>query len=311
MYDTFPMDELDFIITNVLEDDPRASYREMAEKSGLSVNSVHKRVQYLLDVGNIIGFFAVLGPAAEKYVIATALGRTRTNDLEGTIGRIGEDEHTSQVIVATNDYIYPQWYMRDISELYYFMAFARDFAEIYSPKFVFRTPQPPPVHGAVRLSGLDYRIINSLRHDARKPEKQVAEELGVTPKTVHRHLERMRQEGSVILLTQFRANATPDIFSLIHMRISRSADRRELSAYLEETYKPHLLGVQTIESEPYLFVSNLWTKTLKQLNELRTSIEREEAIESVRVNVFSDFHRFDTWRDDLVRERAARAARRS
>jgi Lrp/AsnC family transcriptional regulator for asnA, asnC and gidA len=305
------MDELDFIITDVLEENPRASYREMAEKSGLSINSVHKRVQYLLDVGNIVGFYAILGPAVEKYVIATALGKTRTNDLEATVEEIGKDERTSQVIVATNDYIYPQWYMRDISELDDFMAFARNVAQMESPEVVFRTPQPPPGHGPVKLSGLDYRIINSLRHDARKPAKQVAEELAVSSKTVHKHLERMRQEGSVILLTQYRANATPDIFSLIHMKISRSADRRELSAYLTDTYKPHLLGVQMIESEPYLFVSNLWTKTLKELKDLRTSIEREEAIESVEVNVFSDFQRFDTWRDDLVVQRAAQAARRS
>jgi DNA-binding Lrp family transcriptional regulator len=180
-----------------------------------------------------------------------------------------------------------------------------------SPDVVFRTPQPPPGHGPVKLSGMDYRIINSLRHAARKPEKQVAAELGVSPKTVHRHLERMRQEGSIVLATQYRANATPDIFSLIHMKISRSADRRELSAYLNDTYKPHFLGVQMIESEPYLFVSNLWTKTLKELKEIRTSIEREEAIESVEVNVFSDFHRFDTWRDDIVVRRAAQASRRS
>lgn len=305
------MDELDFVITDVLEENPRASYREMAEKSGLSINSVHKRVQYLLDVGNIIGFYAVLGPAAEKYVITTALGKTRTNDLEATIEEIGRDEHTSQVIVATNDYIYPQWYMRDISELDDFMAFARNVAQMESPEVVFRTPQPPPGYGPVKLSGLDYRIINSLRHDARKPEKQVAEELGVSAKTVHRHLERMRKEGSVVLLTQYRANATPDIFSLIHMKISRSADRRELSAYLTEKYKPQFLGVQMIESEPYLFVSNLWTKTLKELKDLRTSIEREEAIESVELNVFSDFQRFDTWRDDIVVQRAAQAARRS
>jgi DNA-binding Lrp family transcriptional regulator len=305
------MDEMDFILTRALEDDPRVSYRQMADVSGLSVNSVHKRVQYLIDVGNIMGFYAMLGPAAEKYVIATALGRTTTDDLDATIAEVGADEHTSQIVVTTNDYIYPQWYLRDISELDDFMAFARDVAKMDSPHVVFRTPQPPPGYAPKKLSGLDYRIIDSLRNDARKPEAQVAEELGVSSKTVHRHLERMRKEGSVLLETLFRSNATPDIFSLFHINISRQADRRELSAYLQETYKPRLLDVQMIESEPYMFVSNIWTKTLKELKEIRALLEREEAIESVEVNVFSDFLRFETWRDDLVRERAAAAARRS
>jgi len=305
------MDELDFVITDVLEENPRASYREMAERSGLSINSVHKRVQYLIDVGNIMGFYATLGPAVEKYVIATALGRSTTDDLEATIAEIGKDEHTSQIVVATNDYIYPQWYLRDISELDDFMTFARDVAKMESPHVVFRTPQPPPGHGPAKISGLDYRIIDALREDARKPEKLVADELGVSPKTVHKHLERMRREGSIVLMTLFRANATPDIFSLFHIEISKNADRRELSAHLLARHRPHILDVQTIESEPYLFVSNVWVKTLKELNEVRNRLEKEKAIESVEVNVFSDFHRFETWRDDLVRRRASDAAHRS
>lgn len=305
------MDEMDFKITGALEANPRVSYREMAEQSGLSVNAVHKRVQYLLDVGNIMGFYAMLGPAAEKYIIASALGQTGADDVEAMIAEAGEDEHTSQIIVAINDYIYPQWYLRDISELDDFMVFARDVAKMESPNVVFRTPQPPPGYGSAKLSGLDYRIIDALRYDARKPEKQVATELGVSPKTVHRHLERMRREGSILLLTQFCANATEDIFSLFHMRISRNADRRALAARLEELYKPRLLGVQMIESEPYLFVSNIWTKTLKEVKEVRMALEGEESIESVQVNVFQDFYRFDTWRDDLVRKRAAQAARRA
>jgi hypothetical protein len=66
-----------------------------------------------------------------------------------------------------------------------------------------------------------------------------------------------------------------------------------------------------IESEPYLFVSNVWTKTLKEVKEIRMALEGEESIESVQVNVFQDFYRFDTWRDDIVKKRAAQAARRA
>ena len=305
------MDEKDFILTEKLDENPRISYRELADLSGLSINSVHKRVQFLIDVGNIAGFHATLGPSAERYVIASALGQTSSNDLEATIAEAGRDEHTSQVVVATNDFIYPQWHMRDISELDDFMAFAREVTLIESPQVVFRTPRPPPGYDMVKLSGLDYRIIGSLMNDARKPEKQVAEELGVSPKTVHRHLERMQREGSIFLWTHFRSNRTPDIFSFFHMTIKRSVDRREASAHLLEAYKPQMLDIQTIESEPYLFISNVWTKTMMELKEIRTKVEKDDCIESLSINIFYDFHRFETWRDDLVRKRAAQAARRA
>jgi len=305
------MDEKDLIITNALGENPRVSYREMAELSGLSINSVHKRVQYLIDVGNIMGFYAALGPSAERYVVASAFGVTSTKDLEATIAEAGRDEHTSQIVVATNDFIYPQWHMRDLSELDDFIAFAREVTQIGSPQVVFRTPLPPTGYDRVKLSGLDYRIIGSLMKDARKPEKMVAEELGVSPKTVHRHLERMQKEGSIILSTVYRTTGTPDIFSFFHMSLKKNVDRRETSAYLLETYKPQMLDVQTIESEPYLFISNIWTQTMMELKEIRMKVEKEECIESLTVNVFYDYHRFDTWRDDLVRDRAAQAVRRA
>ena len=305
------MDEKDFILTRTLGENPRISYRELADLSGLSVNAVHKRIQYLIDVGNITGFHAYLGPAAERYVVASAFGETSTNDLEATIAKAGKDEHTSQIVVATYDFIYPQWHMRDIGELDDFIRFAREVTQIESPQVVYRTPTPPVGSDMVKLSGLDYRIIGSLMNNARKPEKEVADELGVSSKTVHRHLERMQREGSIVLLTQFRSNATPDIFSFFHMTIKKSVDRREAEAHLLETFKPHMLDVQTIESNPYLFISTVWSQTMAELRDVRTRVEKDDCIESLSVNVFYDFHHFETWRHDLVRKRAAEAARRS
>ena len=305
------MDEKDFILTRTLGDNPRISYRELADLSGLSVNAVHKRVQFLIDVGNIMGFYAQLGPSAEGYVVASAFGQTSSEDLEATIVEAGNDTHTSQIVVATNDFIYPQWHMRDISELDDFMAFAREVTLIESPKVVFRTLTPPTGSDKVKLSGLDYRIMASLMNDARKPEKDVADELGVSAKTVHRHLERMQKERSILLLTYFRSTATPDIFSFFHMSLKKNVDRREAEAHLLDTFRPQMLDVQTIESEPYLFISNVWTQTMMELKEVRSRVEKDECIESLSVNVFYDYHRFETWRHDLVRKRAAEAARRS
>ena len=305
------VDETDLQLTGALNDNPRASYREMANLTGLSVNSVHKRVQALIDQGTIMGFFASLGPSAERYIIAAAFGVTSTDDLEATIAKMGMDEHTKQVIVSTNDYLYPQWHMRDMSEMDDFIDFCRDVALIGEPHVIFRTPTPPPGQEMVKLSGLDYRIIDSLAKDARKPDTQVAEELGISPKTVHRHLERMQKEGSITLSTLFSTNQARDIFTFLHVKLRKGVNRREASSLLQEKYGPRLLNVQMIESDPSLFICNVWTRTMRDLKEVRTGVEREDFIESLKVNVLYDYHVFDTWRDGLVRKRAAEAGRRS
>lgn len=53
----------------------------------------------------------------------------------------------------------------------------------------------PPVDR--ELSTLDWRILDARRTDARRPATQVAEAVGVTPKTVRARYDAMRADGSV------------------------------------------------------------------------------------------------------------------
>ena len=305
------MDRTDMLLAEALEENSRISYAELARKANLSVNSVHKRIQSLIDLGCIQSFYTILGPAVERYIIATAFGPTTSKDLCRTIDEIGRDEHTSQVVVATNDFIYPQWYLHDISELDDFIAFAKDTAKIESPQVVFRTVPPPVGHEDVRLSGLDYRIVNAFLEDSRRPVNEVARELGVSPKTVNRRLGRMQRKGAIVHTVFFIPSATPDIFSFFHMRLGRDVNRRDFSAYLLEKYSDHLQYVQAVDNLPDLLVGHVWTKTMKDLKKVRDECAREEGLDDLFVNVYYDSRRFETWREDLVRKRAAQAARRA
>lgn len=56
--------------------------------------------------------------------------------------------------------------------------------------------RPFPTVGR-RLSGLDWRIIRALERDARRPLSDVAEEVGVTAKTVRNRFNAMWEEGSI------------------------------------------------------------------------------------------------------------------
>ena len=55
----------------------------------------------------------------------------------------------------------------------------------------------------MRLTELDWQILRSLRHDARKPVTRVAQDLGVTRKTVSLHLERLVRSNAFFVRTIF------------------------------------------------------------------------------------------------------------
>ena len=55
------MDEIDFAMSMILMANSRRAYRELAEIFNMSVNSIHKRINSLVDLGVIQGFRARLG----------------------------------------------------------------------------------------------------------------------------------------------------------------------------------------------------------------------------------------------------------
>jgi len=304
------MDRTDFELIEGLQDDPRVSYRELADRLDLSVNSVHKRIQHMIDQGIIPAFIATLGPAVESYTVATAWGKTTTDDTERTITELGRDEKTRQIVEATNDFIYIQWSLRDISELDDLIAFSKEVGGIEAPQVTFNKVPIPPGSENVKLSGMDYRIIDALMKDSRRPLKEVAEKLGVSQKTVRRRLAKMKRENSIYLTARAVPTSTPDIFSFFHIYLEEGTDRRMASSYLREKHSENLLNLQTVDNLPYFCLVHFWTQTMKDLKVIRTSLAKEEIIKSFFVNIFYDVHAFDTWREDLVRKRAAEAVRR-
>lgn len=303
------MDRVDMVITEELETNSRKPYREIAEKLGMSVNSVHKRVQAMLEMGTLHSFIARLGMTMERPIIATAFGHSTAQDLAATIQGLGRDEHASQVVVATGNFIYFQWYLHSLEELDGFMEVARSEAKISNPQVVFRTVRPPSGKAPVDLSGLDWRIMAALLDDARRPVIDLANELGVSPKTVKRRLTRMESEGAILFTTRFVPNACNDMFSFFHTRIKRDLDRREVVKHLTERYEGRVIDATTLDSDPHFLLLSGWTKTMRELKDLKGELDAEPSIENLFVNIYFDTYYFDTWREDLVRRRAERATR--
>lgn len=303
------MDLTDMVIVEELETNSRRPYREIADKLGLSVNAVHKRVQGMMDRGTLHSFITRLGMGIEPPVLATAFGHSTAPDLPATIAGLGRDDHTSQVVVATGNYIYFQWYLHDLGELDDFMAMARSEAKISSPRVVFRTIKPPAGSKGMALSGLDWRLLDQLLNDSRRPVVDLARELDVSTKTVKRRLARMEADGAIIYTTRFVPNASHDMFSFFHTHLRGDLDRREVIAHIMERYKHRLIDATTLDSDPQMVLFSGWTKTMKELKELRAELEMEPSIESLFINIYFDTYYFDTWREDLVRRRAREAAR--
>ena len=69
------------------------------------------------------------------------------------------------------------------------------------------------------LCDLDYQIINSLKDDARKAIADIANELGISSKTVRRRLNRMIKNNLIELTLEWYPDKSDDITTLMDIRL--------------------------------------------------------------------------------------------
>jgi DNA-binding Lrp family transcriptional regulator len=301
------MDATDLFIIEALRDNSRMPYRELADKLDISVNAVHNRIQNLFAGGTLTAMFARLGFAVERPIITTVFGHSSTSDLRETIRELGRDPCTNQVAVATGNFIYHQRYLHNLSELDDIIELAREQAMIESPELVFRSVPTPVESSIVQISDLEWRLIYALFEDSRRPVADLAGELGVTPKTVRRHLRKMEAEGSILYTIQWLPTSSHDIFCFVHATLDKRVDRRQVALHLKEAYGANLREVTPLDSAPQFLFLSFWAKTMKELKALITRVEREPTIVSFFINIYFDTYYFDTWREDLVRSRALKS----
>ena len=107
------------------------------------------------------------------------------------------------VAIATGKMLYISAILRNISELQEFSNFASNTAQISDPTIgilnipYITTPEP--------LTTIDYKILKALNKDARKPMTDIADDVGLSAKTVKKRLDRMIENYLVEFTIQIKA----------------------------------------------------------------------------------------------------------
>jgi DNA-binding Lrp family transcriptional regulator len=203
------LDKNDLIMCQLLLNDSRISYRELAEKLGLSVTAVHNRIQALIDMGVIRKFTAGLSVPAQGAIHIFIYGASKTTAIPSLKCKLEKHGSIYWLAVAGGSILYIGAFLRHISELDGLVRFVRENAEISEPTVAI-TASPIPLglrnlKLQTKLCDLDYRIIRSMKDNSRKPIADISAELGVAAKTVRRRLNYMRRN----FLFNFPSSGSP------------------------------------------------------------------------------------------------------
>jgi DNA-binding Lrp family transcriptional regulator len=294
------LDKTDVILCQLLLANSRLSYRKLAEKLNLSVTAVHNRIKSLIELGIIRKFTAKLSLIAKNGTHVFIFGATETTQMRDLNAKLEKHGSIYWLAIGGGNVLYIGAYLRHIAELDSLVRFIKEAAQMPEPT-VGITISPVPVFLKsidleAKLCELDYRIVRSLKDDSRRATSDVAEELGVSAKTVSRRLNRMIKNYSVTLSIDWYPDASNDIISAFHVQIKPDANPNAVNVIWQKYY-PNTLFYWGFSNIPNTYVFITWTPSSKELRELRESLEQEPAVQAVTPNMLYTGYMFKTWLD--------------
>lgn len=297
------MDKTDVILCQLLLANSRLSYRKLAEKLNLSVTAVHNRIQSLIEMGIIRKFNAKLSLIAKNGIHILIFGTSKTNSIRDINPKLEKHGSIYWLALGGGNVLYIGAYLKHIAELELLVRFIREAAEMPEPT-VGITVSPIPLwilksaNPETELCELDYKIIRSLKDDSRKATSVVAEELGVSAKTVRRRLTRMINNYLIQFSIDWYPDASNDIISVFHVQLKPDADPNAPNIIWQKHY-PNTLFYWGFSNIPNSYLFLTWTPTAKELRDARESLEKEPAVQAVAPNIIYTGYVFNTWLDNI------------
>jgi Lrp/AsnC family transcriptional regulator, leucine-responsive regulatory protein len=303
------MDKTDMSLLMLLSANSRLSYAELAEKLNLSVNAVHKRIQLMIEAGVICKFTAKVSILASKAIVVYISGISQLGSFGDLPDKLKTQGSIFWLAVGGGKFLYIGSYVESLADVEGVVSYLKRVAGIAEPQVgIMASAGPSPVFANLNpadliLCDLDYRIIRSLKDDSRKAISDVAEELGVSAKTVRRRLERMVKNNLAEFTIEWYPDKSNDIITLVDVHFKPEVDFGVVPFQLLRKYAPNTLFFWCFLNFPNMVTFTIWTNTMNELQTLRESLEKEPQVTSVVFNILYKGYIFNTWRDKLVEKR--------
>jgi len=278
----------------------------IAKVTGASVNTVKERIARMTEAGIIGGYHAVpnlrhLGLHGKAFYLHFATDDAKDAALPGIEKLEGLLEfHDFLGRGACADFAF-----HDDAEMRRKLAFLTAEAS-GAPPLRFYDREMPPVERA--LTPLDWRIVQALRADPRAGPAELAPRVGVSARTVKRHLTRMAAEGSAFLVPILDPSKADGLFIfelLVYLR--EGTGPRPMNDLRRAFDAEHVYAYVPASAELGHFDMLLFARTSREVEALRQRAERVDSVERAEAWLFRAFLSFPAWLDQAI-ERAAASA---
>lgn len=308
------MDDTDRKLILHLCENPRMPVKDLAKRLGISRQAANFRLQNLTKAGLLRSIKAEISASRLNGVFVWIWGKSRATTLDEVLDSLGDSEFTTGAIVAGGNELLVTGFLRGINDLSEFVEFVRHAAEMHE-----LTVGLPCYHDGInpdhfdgisakgsskRLSPLDLRIIAALRDSVRKPASAIARSMGISTRTVRRHLEAMKNDGSMDYYIPLDIPPGEDMYTLIFVTLKNKDDAVRTAKRLLRIDPVHLQFLRRFSNLPSILAGTISSNKMSDIRKILNRVEQDDAVLSVTPNLLYSERRYSQWDYRLVQESA-------
>ncbi|OPY31877.1 MAG: HTH-type transcriptional regulator Ptr1 [Methanomassiliicoccales archaeon PtaU1.Bin124] len=302
------MDKVDRQMLRTVIRNPRITFRELADQLHLSIPAIQHRYARLEETKQITGFHALVNLDLFGGVRMMVYGQMQGKMGHELLNEIAAQGSIPYMWCGGMNNLYLAAVLQDISHMDQVVNFAQERCHISNPEVMIVgsgsvIANCPPTTGSPRtsdiscLSELDYRIIQAMHYDARRSVADIAKAVGVTTKTIGKHLDRMLELHLIDLVTRGRCWGMEVINFALIVKLASVSSRDPVLKKMREDPDFHLLNSWVISNKPNMLYFEVQTGTVGEMDGIVHSLRALEDVESVQADISLEEHIFETWRD--------------
>ncbi|MFW9999734.1 MAG: AsnC family transcriptional regulator [Candidatus Hodarchaeota archaeon] len=294
------MDEIDLIIVRKLLENSRLTFRELAEITSMSVSTIHKRIQSLIDDGTINAFIVRPTMISLKGLWLLASGTSSAKSMDLVSRELGNHESIYLVTIASGKFLYIGAYLRNISELQEFTSFLTKATQISNPSI--GIINIPYITTPETLSSIDYKILKTLNRDARKALTDIGEDIGISAKTVRRRLDRMIEYNLAFFTIEWTPKSENNFITIFHLYLNDGTNVNSTIQHIYQKYAQNVVYCLTFSNIPNYITMHTWAKTSIDAQKVQEELQTEGFKDVIpRIILYGNY--YDCWVDQLLRSK--------
>jgi DNA-binding Lrp family transcriptional regulator len=291
------MDKTDFFLLKKLLENSRVTYRELADMTDLSVSAVHKRIRSLENDGYINNFIARPSFIALKYLIVVIFGTSNAKSMDAVSKELGQHESINYIGISGGKFLQISAFLRDISELQEYSSYVSKMAQISEPIIgiinvpYMTTPEP--------LTTIDYKILKTLNRDARMPITDVADNVGISAKTVRKRLDRMIENRLATFTIELTVHKIT-FLTVFHIYLNEGTNIDATFQHLTQKYSNNVAYCITYSNIPNFITLHTWARNTQESQRIQEGLQKE-GFKDVIPHIFLSAKWYECWIDQLLR----------